>query len=616
MKTYYLKIREKFIQNIYDGIKTREYRLASPERLEIKIGDTLVLISNQNKRNFIRTTVKRINVYASWEEALRDNWENDFKDIFSTLEDALKECYKFYPKDEVDRYGIISYDIAPLFTDYKNATILLDTNIIIKRESVNNNSIYVSRLFNWLDKEKVKKYIHRLTIDELSTHKDEALKNSMLIKVKSYDILPNFANEDDDFFKSSVGKYPMDKNGEIDNNLLREVYFDNVDILVTDDFLILRKAEELYMRDRVMTSEELLNIYEKAYPDKIEYKVLSVKLKKFSDVDLNSAFFDSLREDYGGRDFDQWFKGKGDEKAYVYEDEDELRGFLYLKIEDHKEDYSSIKPVLPPKKRMKVGTFKIVQTRFRLGERFLKIIFENARRYDVDEIYVTLFEDKRENVKALKWMMEQWGFVKWGYKNNGELVLVKDLKKYCLDKDPKFNYPLLKAGSKSYFLPIMAQYHTDLFPDMILKNEDIHLYDENLAHRYAIEKIYLTGKYNIKAKPGDKILIYRMGEGHYKNYISVVSGMAILEEVIIAKNVEDCISLCKNRSIFSEEEIRQVFSRYHTVVKILDYIPFNHKVNLKELRESGIVGKYEGPRPFTYITEEQFELIYKLGMEG
>lgn len=162
----------------------------------------------------------------------------------------------------------------------------------------------------------------------------------------------------------------------------------------------------------------------------------------------------------------------------------------------------------------------------------------------------------------------------------------------------------------------MAQYHTDLFPDMILKNEDIHLYDENLAHRYAIEKIYLTGKYNIKAKPGDKILIYRMGEGHYKNYISVVSGMAILEEVIIAKDVEDCIRLCKNRSIFSEEEIRQVFSRYHTVVKILDYIPFNHKVNLKELRENGIVGKYEGPRPFTYITEDQFELIYKLGMEG
>ena len=137
-----------------------------------------------------------------------------------------------------------------------------------------------------------------------------------------------------------------------------------------------------------------------------------------------------------------------------------------------------------------------------------------------------------------------------------------------------------------------------------------------MAHRYTIERIHLSGKYNINAKPGDKILIYRMGEGGYKNYISVVSGMAILEGVVIAKNVEDCISLCKNRSIFSEEEIRQVFKKYHTVVKVLDYMPFNHKVNLKEMRDNGIIGKYEGPRPFTYMTEEQFELIYKLGMEG
>lgn len=51
------------------------------------------------------------------------------------------------------------------------------------------------------------------------------------------------------------------------------------------------------------------------------------------------------------------------------------------------------------------------------------------------------------------------------------------------------------------------------------------------------------------------------------------------------------------------------------LVKILDYKPFTHKVTLNELRDYGVLDKYSGARPFTFITQEQFETIYKLGME-
>ena len=251
-----------------------------------------------------------------------------------------------------------------------------------------------------------------------------------------------------------------------------------------------------------------------------------------------------------------------------------------------------------------------------MGERFLKIIFENAVKWEVDEVYVTLFESKRKEVVALKGIMEQWGFVKHGYKkSNGELVLVKDMKQYKATETPKFNYPILKPDRNNYFLPIYAKYHTDLFPDNILKNEDMHLYEDKLAHRYAIEKIYLTGAYNIKAKAGDILLIYRMGEGWYKNYSSVVTGMAIVQEVVKTKNVEECISICKDRSIFKEEEIREIYRDRPTVLKVLDYKPFTHKVTLNELRNYDIVDKYSGPRSFTFIPQEQFDTIYKLGME-
>ena len=619
MKTYYLKIRDKFIGEIKAGIKKHEYRLASPERTQIKVGDTLVLVSNQNKSVFVKTTVKGIRIFPGWREALEDNWQQDFQNLYSTIDEALKECYKFYPKDEVDTYGIIVYDIEPLKTDILQSSILIDTNIIIKRESSNNATFEIASLFNWFAKKGSAIFVHERSRDELSTHCDEAVRNNMLTKLKSYNILPVFTHQPDHYFEAVTSQYAKDQNGIIDNAILREVYDGNVGILLTDDNLILRKAQELYIRDRVLTSGELLAWFESCDPKNIEYKMLAVKLSEFGNVDLNSSFFDTLREDYEGIVFDDWFKKKArnKEKAYIFKNESGLlQGFLYLKDEYEDEpDYLKVIPPLTPKRRLKVGTFKIEQTGFRLGERFLKIIFDNARSRKVDEIYVTLFENKREEVKRLKALMEEWGFRKHGYKPNGELVLVKTMELYDSSESPKFNYPILKPATDCYFLPIYAQYHTDLFPDMILKNEDMHLYEDKKAHRYALEKIYLSGSYDAHANPGDLFVIYRIADQGYKKYSSVVTGIAIIESITKTKTADECVAICKNRSVFTEEEIRQMHKTRPIVIKLLDYMPFTTKVTLDQLRAKGIVAKNAGPRQFDKISEEQFEIMYRLGTE-
>jgi hypothetical protein len=51
---------------------------------------------------------------------------------------------------------------------------------------------------------------------------------------------------------------------------------------------------------------------------------------------------------------------------------------LYLKIEREREPYPDILPPFQPKKRLKIGTFRVELMGFKLGERFLKIIFDNA----------------------------------------------------------------------------------------------------------------------------------------------------------------------------------------------------------------------------------------------
>lgn len=615
MKTYYMKVRDKFIDEIKNGIKKHEYRLNTEERRNIKIGDTIVLISNQNKNNFVKVSVNSIEHYDNWHEALNSYWEEDFINLFTNKEEAIHECHKFYSKLEVDTYGIVVFGIKVLKFEPKANTILLDTNIIIRRESSNNYSFEIACLFNWFDKLNINKFYHIKTKEELENYSDEKMRNAILAKLGAYDLLPNFQCYVDNHFNTIVSRYVLDQNGLVDNALLCEVYNGNVDCLITNDQLMLRKAEELYIRDRVLTSDEMMSIFENLYPKKIEYKMLSVKLKRFGDINLNSQFFDTLREDYEGVKFDNWFKRKHNEYAYIFENDEGIKGFLYLKIENKDENYADISPVMPPMKRLKVGTFKILSTGFRLGERFLKIIFDNAIKNSVDEIYVTLFENKRDDVIRLKKLMEGWGFIPHGYKKNGELVLRKNLKSYNNSLDIKSNYPLIKMSAEHYILPIYPQYHTDLFPDNILNNENMHLYEENKAHRYAIEKIYLTGANNIKARPGDLILIYRTGERYPKKYSSVITGVAIVEDLIYTTDVQQCIKECKNRSIFTEQEIHKIHSKYPTVVKLLDYVPFKNKVILNNLYENNIINEPNGPRPFMSITKEQYELIYNLGMK-
>lgn len=617
MKTYYMKIRDKYINAVRQRIKKHEYRLASPERKQIRIGDNIILISNQNKNEYVRTTVKRIMVYKDWKEALVENWNSDFKDLYSTLEEALKECYRFYTKQEVEKYGIISFDIEPCYVDYCATPVLLDTNIFIKRESVNNVSFEVAMLFNWFDKKNIIRYIHPKTKDEISLYKDYQVRNALLLKLNSYSELPSFPVPTDEVFDKVVSLFADDTNGQIDNALLKELYNDNVGLLVTDDNLMIKKAGMMYLRDKVLTSTELLEKFESKFPKDIEYKMLSVKLKSFEDIDLSDSFFDSLREDYEGQKFDQWFKKKGKESAYVFEDKNGIKGFLYSKIELPSEpDYMKVSPILSPQKRLKIGTFKIDSSGFRLGERFLKIIFDKARKNEVEEIYVTLFENKREDVTRLRHLLEQWGFVKYGYKNeNGELVLVKSMKFYDVNQEPRYNFPLIRDDSSAFILPIKAKYHTDLFPDKILKNEDMHLYEENLAHRYAIEKIYLTRAFNIKAKKGGIVLIYRMSDQWYKSYSSVITGLAIIQDIIPTKSVDECIGLCKNRSVFNEENIRTLYGEDTKVVKLLDYISFKTPVTLQQLRELHVVDEESGPRSFTPISKEVYDTICKIGME-
>ena len=434
---------------------------------------------------------------------------------------------------------------------------LLDTNIIIHRETSRIINQNIGMLFYWLDKMKYEKYVHPVTIAELQRHTDEQVVKTMGVKLQSYHVMKVSAPLHNDVKKVSLS-IDTNANDTNDTLLLNEVYSKRVDFLITEDKKIHTKAQYLGIADFVFYIEQFIEKAVRENPELVDYKTLAVKKEYFGNINLQSTFFDSFRGDYQG--FDQWFNRKSEEIAYVCSYEGEINSFLFLKKEGKDEDYSDIEPPLPPKERLKIGTFKVTANGFKLGERFLKIIFDNALKQKVEEIYVTIF-DKRDEQKRLIELMETWGFRKWGEKETPtgiENVYVRPFEKPADRTQPRLTFPFLSSDSDVFVVPIYPEYHTELFPDSILQTESPLNFVENQPHRNAIRKAYISHSIERNLNTGDIILFYRTG-GYYK---SVITTIGIVENTKQPANFEELKAICKKRTALSEAQLAEYWNRY------------------------------------------------------
>jgi len=146
----------------------------------------------------------------------------------------------------------------------------------------------------------------------------------------------------------------------------------------------------------------------------------NIQFKLFGEIDLQDSFFDTLRDDYKG--FNEWYNNKvsQNERAYVLYEQEQLVCFLYLK-EENPVDNTNIMPSLDiTRSWMKVGTFKVIPHKTKLGERLIKRMFDFAISRNIFNLYVTAFSKQEALINLLK----RYGFKQWG-----KLVLVKNIAK-------------------------------------------------------------------------------------------------------------------------------------------------------------------------------------------
>lgn len=496
--------------------------------------------------------------------------------------------------------------------------VLLDTNIIIHRENNRATNYSIGHLFNWLDKLKFEKIIHPLSVAEIEKYNDKNTQDVYKIKLSAYNRL-TVPEKIADELVAAFRDTDTTENDRIDTALLNSVFLKHVDLFITEDKKLRKKAEKIGLGDKVYSINHFITSATERNPSLIDYKALSVKHTRFGELDIKNPFFDTFKKDYPG--FEDWFARKCDEEAYVCnDDKNNILGFLYLKTEEKTESYPYMQPAFLPKRRLKVGTFKVESTGFRLGERFIKIIFDNAVKRDVDEIYVTLFENRQE-LSALQELFERWGFQRYGVNRStgkDEAVFVKPLKAYNTAFSPKQNFPNIRYNVSKFIMPIEACWHTHLIPDSQLRTENLVDFLGRDACKYALQKVYISWAYNMNgAKPGDLVFFYRMGKTDgRKGFESVISTVCIIDEIKRDFTSEsELLRYCQNRSVFSEENLKSFWhrnSRNLSAIKFIQVKSLEKRPILNQLRDAGIVAQDKGPRPFTKITDAQCEKILQL----
>jgi hypothetical protein len=460
----------------------------------------------------------------------------------------------------------------------------------------------------------IRKFVHPASLTEISRYHDPVVVRAVLVRAASYiemkttaPMLPQVSR----LFSTAV-----DENTRTDLLLLNELASGRVDFLITEDGPLRRTAETLGVTG-VLSIADFIELAEAAEPRLPEYRVPTIEKRLIGELDFTDPFFDSLRSSYPG--FDLWLHRKADEYAYVLRTELGIGAFLYLKFEGPEESYADMSPPFLAGPRLKIGTFKVSYNGFRVGERLLHIAFDAAIASDTPEMYVTMLGNGEDQARLRK-LLDHWGFVEHGTKRSvagTETVMSRSVLGEGHFSSVFEQYPRVRLSARHFLVPIYPAYHTDLFPESILRTESPANFVELAPHRNGIAKSYISRSIERSARPGDSLLFYRTASGGAGWHTSVVTTLAMVEDLVLnIDTFSDFARACRRRSVFSDDELKEHWDYDRAnrpfVVHMLHVQSFERRPNRKTLLENALIPEAP-PRGLTPIRAEQFVGITKLG---
>ncbi|EOV9690685.1 hypothetical protein ACN5PQ_002414 [Cronobacter turicensis] len=146
------------------------------------------------------------------------------------------------------------------------------------------------------------------------------------------------------------------------------------------------------------------------------------------------------------------------------------------------------------------------------------------------------------------------------------------------------NYPLIKLNNRNFLLSIYPTWHTRLFPESKLNNEDGSLI-QDVSHTNSIEKVYLTKMYGTQnLRAGDNLLIYRTSDGkgpaRYRSVATSVCVVLDVKDIREFSSYADFKSYCGPYSVFDEDELKLLYNKknYPYIIRFTYNFPLEKRV--------------------------------------
>jgi len=483
--------------------------------------------------------------------------------------------------------------------------LLIDTNIVIGLEDAGIVEQKFADLVRMASENGLELFVHEASLRDVERDKDRNRRAVTKSRFAKFQTIKSRARIDTTALSARFGQIRKD-NDFVDVLLLEALDRNAVDVLVTEDLGIQRRAKVAGLSDRVFSTLEALGWITSLFRvDAVELP--SVQELPAYQIDFSDAVFDGLRSDYGGQGFDDWtVKCQREHRpCWVVFEDDAIAGIIIRKDESRVEAGTK----LAGESVLKLCTFKVAtESRGRkLGEQLLKQALWHAQRNGYDLVYLTVYPKQ----ERLIWLLEEFGFQKTDERGNGELTYEKVLGHGRLDllkgesalEAAHRAYPRFHDGSgvSKFAIPIRPVYHRILFPERSSSDE----VDPGRPGN-TIKKVYLTHTRSRQMRSGDLIFFY-MSQGQHADSQSITS-VGVIADINRPKDYNDLVRVTARRSAYTDFQLKE-FSAGGPVTAI-DFLLVGHlgqRVHLHDLLAGGILNGC--PQSVTKIPEERYRLL-------
>jgi rRNA-processing protein FCF1 len=485
--------------------------------------------------------------------------------------------------------------------------ILIDTNIFIYFEDFKIVDESFNKLYKVCDKFNHNFFIHPSSLDDIKNDRNADRRDISLSKMKKYSMLINAPKPSKDIILE-LGLSENNSHDGIDNIILFALYKNTVNILLTEDTGIIKKARKLGIDHRVMYVQQALHSFNKLH---LQHEVYYPDMtKKFLyELDRNDKIFDSLKDDY--HEFDKWFTKVSQEQreCWIHGHSGDLGigGILICKEENNPivtYDDKALKG-----KTLKISTFKIAEHMqgLKLGELFIKTAFTYANKNNHQYIYLTTRRDKQEYLVSL---VEDFGFYHYGTcENNRDDVYIKEVGKQKNIMTDITNIDFYKRYSPSvrcqdstnkFLIPIRPEFHNILFPEMEVQRRLLYT---NPSAGNTIKKAYLSHANTKQMKEGDLVLFYRSKDKQ------AITTLGIIEKTFKSDNLDIILEEVTKRTVYSYNDIREMSKKETNIIlfRLIDHFdpPF---ITKKWLEAENI---YKNCQSICKLEDDKFNKILK-----